>query len=86
MSPQEFQEALSRPRLERGTQLAKLYEEFISTAKHIGETIIRERSLPEECRTIRPLGGKGIAGGEKFQVNSIFFKVRVCTISPHIFM
>lgn len=66
---------LTRSRLQRGGHLAKLYDDFISTAKQIGEIIIRERNLAVEQKSIWPMSGKGIAGGEKFQVNNIFFKV-----------
>lgn len=66
-----------RPVLERGTQLQKLCDEFVATAKQYGEIIIRERSLPYHQKTIKPLRGKGLAGGEKYQVANIFFKFAV---------
>lgn len=73
----EFQEILLRPVLERGTELQKLCDEFVATAKQFGEVIIRERNLPYHQKTIKPLRGKGLAGGEKYQVANIFFKFAV---------
>lgn len=74
---QEFQDILKRPLLERGTQLHKLTEHFVSTAKNFGEIIIKERNLSIEEKSIKPLEGKGFAGGFKFKVANIFFKFAV---------
>jgi len=73
----EFQEILLRPLLERGTELQRLCDDFVATAKQYGEVIIRERHLPYHQKTIKPLEGKGLAGGEKYQVANIFFKFAV---------
>jgi len=54
----EFQAILKQPVLARGTELKKLCDEFVSAAKALGETIIRERNLPTDEKTIKPLSGK----------------------------
>eukprot|EP00005_Dracoamoeba_jomungandri_P004099 CAMPEP_0174253460 /NCGR_PEP_ID=MMETSP0439-20130205/2820_1 /TAXON_ID=0 /ORGANISM="Stereomyxa ramosa, Strain Chinc5" /LENGTH=881 /DNA_ID=CAMNT_0015334497 /DNA_START=180 /DNA_END=2825 /DNA_ORIENTATION=- len=73
----EYQAILKRPLLERGTELQKLSDEFVSAAKQIGETIIREFHLPLEEKSIKPLVYKGMAGGVKYKVENIFFKFAV---------
>lgn len=74
----EFQAIMaSAPRLERGALLHKLSEEFVSAATQIGRVIIRERNLPIFEKSVLPLSGKGVAGGEKFIQNSIFFKYAI---------
>ncbi|KAL6049131.1 Histidine kinase A, variant 2 [Balamuthia mandrillaris] len=73
----EFQDLLKRPLLERGTELQKLSDEFVATAKSIGEVIIMERNQPYHLKTFKPLQGKGVAGGEKFKVDNIFFKFAI---------
>ncbi len=55
---QEFQEILRKPVVERGTLLQKLCHDFVTTAKHYGEIIIRERNLPNHLKTVQPLKGK----------------------------
>lgn len=39
--------------------------------------IISERGLPDPAKTIPPLGGRGIAGGEKYVVGGIMFKFAI---------
>eukprot|EP01102_Stenamoeba_stenopodia_P002205 TRINITY_DN1198_c0_g1_i1.p1 TRINITY_DN1198_c0_g1~~TRINITY_DN1198_c0_g1_i1.p1 ORF type:complete len:1050 (+),score=251.40 TRINITY_DN1198_c0_g1_i1:69-3218(+) len=74
----EFQAIMAdAPRHERGERLRLLSEAFVDAATKIGRIIIRERNLPTYERSILPLSGKGVAGGEKFVQNSIFFKYAI---------
>jgi tetratricopeptide (TPR) repeat protein len=59
------------------SKLGKLYQNFIDTATLYGKILISERYLPEECRTFKSCDIGGIAGGEKFLVQNILFKI--CT-------
>jgi hypothetical protein len=59
------------------SNLGKLYQNFIDTATLYGKILISERYLPEECRTFKACNIGGIAGGEKFLVQNILFKI--CT-------
>lgn len=59
------------------SKLGKLYQNFIDTATLYGKILISERYLPEECRTFKACDIGGIAGGEKFLVQNILFKI--CT-------
>lgn len=59
------------------SKLGKLYQNFIDTATLYGKILISERYLPEECRTFKSCNIGGIAGGEKFLVQNILFKI--CT-------
>lgn len=59
------------------SKLGKLYQNFIDTATMYGKILISERYLPEECRTFKSCNIGGIAGGEKFLVQNILFKI--CT-------
>eukprot|EP01125_Pyxidicula_operculata_P006812 TRINITY_DN233_c0_g1_i1.p1 TRINITY_DN233_c0_g1~~TRINITY_DN233_c0_g1_i1.p1 ORF type:complete len:937 (-),score=152.85 TRINITY_DN233_c0_g1_i1:135-2945(-) len=62
--------------LERARKINKIYEEFIKTAVRIGKTIIEELSFASESKTINRLPQEhGIAGGEKFCCEGIFFKL-----------
>ena len=47
------------------TRLAHLSEDFVYTAETYGKIIISEVFLPPHCKTIPPLHGQGIAGGDK---------------------
>lgn len=51
-------------------------EDFTGEAQAIANIIITELHLPVEQKTIKPVDAGGIAGGVKFLVNDIFFKVR----------
>lgn len=87
----EFQKALDRvkelpyrpdlPYSEREKiwrDLASLARDFTYSAKTYGRIIISEVFLPPEERTIKPVSSMGgIAGGEKFIVNSILFKFAI---------
>lgn len=65
------------------SKLGKLYQNFIDTATLYGKILISERYLPEECRTFKSCNIGGIAGGEKFLVQNILFKI--CTDQYGVF-
>jgi tetratricopeptide (TPR) repeat protein len=70
-------------RINAYSKLGKLYQNFIDTATLYGKILISERYLPEECRTFKACDIGGIAGGEKFLVQNILFKI--CTDHYGIF-
>lgn len=47
---------------------------FVDKAIMYGRIIIQEYTLPDEQKTIKPLQVGGLAGGEKYAVQGIFFK------------
>jgi len=61
-------------------RLAKLAVDFVETAKTYGKVIISEHFLPLAQKTIKPITHLGgIAGGEKYIVRGILFKLaEVC--------
>ncbi len=59
-------------------KLANLANNFLEVAKSYGKIIISEVSLPVEKKTIKPANIGGVAGGEKYRVQNILFKVN-CT-------
>jgi hypothetical protein len=74
--------------LERAIQLRKLAAQFASFAEQVGVIIIKELSLPENQKTLKPQKMGGVAGtccteklyqvysgGEKYIACGIFFKV-----------
>ncbi|EGG19946.1 hypothetical protein DFA_07055 [Cavenderia fasciculata] len=63
------------PNIEKFQKLTFLSYDFTMTAQSIGMTIIKEKHLPLDHKTIQPepdLGG--LAGGEKFMHRNIMFK------------
>lgn len=50
---------------------------FESTAKTYGKIIITEVYMDPRRKTIKPLQGKGFAGGDKYYVHGIYFKFAV---------
>jgi hypothetical protein len=77
----QFEQALqmscdnAEVRLQRAVQIRKLVSDFSEVALSVGQVIIEEMRLPKKQKTIFPLSGKGIAGGEKFRVGQMFFKL-----------
>lgn len=65
------------------SKLGKLYQNFIDTATLYGKILISEKYLPENCRTFKACDIGGVAGGEKFLVQNILFKI--CTDHCGIF-
>lgn len=55
-------------------QLTMMTENFTNDAIAYGSIIIREQKLPVAQKTIKPVGVGGIAGGQKFIHEGIFFK------------
>lgn len=58
-------------------RLKQFLQEFTETASRIAKTIVSEVSLPMERKTIQPRRLGGIAGGEKFLEEGIFFKFAI---------
>ena len=74
---EEYYQVLQSDPLHRGQKLHELSLEFMSVASALGQVIIKERHLPLSKKTIKPLSCLGIAGGEKYLHESIFFKYAV---------
>eukprot|EP01090_Pellita_catalonica_P018797 TRINITY_DN6182_c0_g1_i1.p1 TRINITY_DN6182_c0_g1~~TRINITY_DN6182_c0_g1_i1.p1 ORF type:complete len:798 (+),score=103.87 TRINITY_DN6182_c0_g1_i1:52-2394(+) len=74
---QKFHDVLKCPPETRSTELRNLINHFVETAKRFGQLIIKERNLPNEHKTVKPISGCGFAGGEKFKVANIFFKFAI---------
>ncbi len=55
---------------------------FVSTAEMYGRIIIAEYSFPIEKKTFKPVSVGGVAGGEKYIVAGILFKV-IFILSNH---
>lgn len=71
----EFQEILAQPdSREKYRTLQELGHDFVYAAKTYGKIIISEIELPEDAKTIKSIDAGGIAGGEKYICQSIFFK------------
>lgn len=75
----EFQSLLSQQKSSTVVALAQLYKDFLSIVTQVGKLIIRERHLPIDQRSFKPVEGQGFAGGEKYIVNNLFFKYAVDT-------
>jgi hypothetical protein len=76
----EFQILISLPtqstleRLDRAKQIQLFVQEFTSEVSKIGKVIINEVGKATLNKTYPPVNVGGIAGGEKYLVNNIFFK------------
>lgn len=76
-----FEAALSLPsqtsleKLEKALAIRTLTNEFQDESKRLAKTIIEQSMLPKSQKQYQPLSGKGVAGGEKYQVKGIFFKL-----------
>ena len=55
-------------------QLTAIVDAFFVIAERVVRTIVDERGLPEEQKTIRSIDAGGVAGGQKFLVDGVFFK------------
>eukprot|EP01127_Copromyxa_protea_P019689 TRINITY_DN6444_c0_g2_i4.p1 TRINITY_DN6444_c0_g2~~TRINITY_DN6444_c0_g2_i4.p1 ORF type:complete len:903 (+),score=135.68 TRINITY_DN6444_c0_g2_i4:266-2710(+) len=62
-------------RFERAQKMSQIYEEFVNTATKYGKIIIEELSIASSNKTISRCSTVGIAGGEKFCYDGIFFKL-----------
>eukprot|EP01130_Rhizamoeba_saxonica_P010902 TRINITY_DN4498_c0_g1_i2.p1 TRINITY_DN4498_c0_g1~~TRINITY_DN4498_c0_g1_i2.p1 ORF type:complete len:523 (+),score=91.65 TRINITY_DN4498_c0_g1_i2:150-1571(+) len=54
--------------------MSKIARDFEKIAVSYGKIIIREGMMHPEQKTIQPIGDRGIAGGEKYITQGIFFK------------
>lgn len=70
-----FIRTLEDPSPERHAKLTELASDFVATASTYGAMIIAEFFLNDRLKTVRlnPLGG--VAGGNKFIIKGILFKV-----------
>jgi tetratricopeptide (TPR) repeat protein len=66
-------------RVERYQSLANHGQDFIDVAKTYGAILISEVGLDDSLKTIPTLKGKGFAGGDKYFVHGIYFKLAVDT-------
>lgn len=55
-------------------QLHRLYSNFLLTARVYAKIIVEEYSLPPAEKTLKPSSVGGIAGGDKYIAEGIFFK------------
>ena len=80
----EFQEILGQMESPGKYQaLHDLGHDFVHAAKTYGKIIISELNMPEKEKTIHSINAGGVAGGEKYICQSIFFKmVTDVLISP----
>eukprot|EP00698_Gefionella_okellyi_P019755 TRINITY_DN6103_c0_g1_i2.p1 TRINITY_DN6103_c0_g1~~TRINITY_DN6103_c0_g1_i2.p1 ORF type:complete len:942 (+),score=237.40 TRINITY_DN6103_c0_g1_i2:384-3209(+) len=68
---------------EQASTLVQLVEQFMQVAEHVVRTIVNERNLPAEDKTIKPIDAGGIAGGQKFLYDGIFFKYNLDTVGMY---
>ena len=54
-------------------------DDFQAESLRIGKVIVSEINLPNERKTIKPVAAGGLAGGQKYIVNGIIFKVPEAT-------
>ncbi len=73
----DLPESTSNEILRKYQRLTQLSADFVATASMIGKLIITEFFLPVEDRIIKPTKLGGIAGGIKFLVRGIVFKLAV---------
>lgn len=71
---EEFQRVRMIPQQHRAEPLYLLTKDFVSTATSIGKKIIMEAHTVEWLKTIKPKDAGGVAGGEKYIEEGIFFK------------
>eukprot|EP01133_Synstelium_polycarpum_P003664 gene3664-4217_t len=75
-----FQYLLDRPESEEKYRLLSVVaNDFVYCANTLGKIIISELNLPDESKTILPLGLGGVAGGFKYKCHDIIFKFVVDT-------
>lgn len=55
--------------------IRRLAHAFATTASRIARVIVEQCYLPAAARTFQPVSGMGIAGGEKYIANNMFFKL-----------
>ncbi|KAL6056200.1 Clu domain-containing protein [Balamuthia mandrillaris] len=67
-------DAKKEVRMRAYEKLASLAHDFVASATSYGKIIIAEVYLPPHQKTIQPILGSGVAGGEKYLVQDIYFK------------
>jgi len=67
-------DAKAQQKLQRAAGLRELYVDFVGRASAIATTLVREMHLPPKQKTHRPVNAGGIAGGEKYIVDGLYFK------------
>jgi len=78
---EQFQLLLSWPsetidqKIEREMKLSEFCDKFNATVRRIGSVIIDETNLPVDQKTYPPIQIGGVAGGQKYLVDNIFFKL-----------
>jgi hypothetical protein len=78
---ERFQSALELSEENEGQSMYKyalleqLSVDFLNAARTYGKLIISEQFLSEDQRTIRALANGGVAGGQRFLVRGIIFKL-----------
>ena len=60
---------------EKYDRLRSMAHDFVHAAEAYGRIIISEMCLPDAAKTIKPTAIGGIAGGQKFIVQDILFKL-----------
>ncbi len=63
--------------LQKASSMTKLLLDFNHISLSIGQLIISEYFLPDEKKTIKRINRGGSAGGDKYEVAGIFFKLAV---------
>ena len=72
----EYQTLLdAKSSAEKYQRLAALGRDFVQCAQIYGRVILSELHLPPAQKTIKPVSIGGVAGGEKFLIKSILFKL-----------
>lgn len=86
----EFRAALDmEDSLERHVELTKMTNDFCYAALSFAKIIIAELPLPFEAKSLKPLSVGGVAGGLKYAVNGILFKIAQDTLvssNPPVWM
>lgn len=75
----------SEEKLAKSIALRKLADEFIDVATRLGKIIIEEVRVPPVSKTVKPIAAGGIAGGEKYAAEGIFFKFAIGMLRLEIF-
>lgn len=66
------------------SNLLHLVQDFIHCATAYGKIIMEEAHLPKKDKTIAPMPLGGVAGGEKYLIRNILFKVRGGSFNSYI--
>jgi hypothetical protein len=70
-----------RATLVQASVLLKLNEDFVARASYLSRVLVDDIHLPVEKRRLQPRQMGGIAGGEKYLEEGIFFKFAL-DVSP----